>query len=1018
MAQMIPIRIQIRNFLSYGEKPQEISLEGIPLAALVGKNGAGKSSLLDAITWSLFGEARSGRNEQIIRKGASEMSVLLEFDVDGQKFRIQRRFSRKSRSHIATLEQFTGEKWRPVVVEGGVSAVNKEVKRLLRMDYETFVNTVFMPQGQSGRFMSLDPSERRDLLAKVLGLEDWEKLFEKAKEQVKTLTVQIQESQRRIGEIDEELKKKPQIQQEFEEKERQKEHMQEMLEQVDKEIAQVQQRRERLMKEKVRLEHLQNERNSIQRNITETQETIAKHQSQLERWQQFVAKEAEIMEAYRKFLHVQKIEAELSEKANKLRELELKRHQLEQAILKAKANLENEMRAKEENKASIQERLNELQKIIAGKPEVERKLAELQKTKAELRDWDERQKQWQEVQQKRSQIEQNIAAERARMEQREKELKRGCEQIEIRTLQKPTIEEQLRRLEEAKAKLEDWKREKDKAQDRRQKIASQIAMLEAKQEQLQKSIVETEEKLHLLEAHKGEAQCPLCETLLKPEKVASLKRKLKKERERLDAEFEETKQQRASLEQSLKQLEDFIAQAEKELQKLPEIEQRLGKAKEQIAQLEDYEKELERLKEEIERLREQKEEAEKIWASQLEKIEEREKLIGYDQSHHQQIRQKVENLARSEAEMEQISKAEEELKIRTEQLQRLVDEIEALKRKLSAEDFAYNEKKELERVKEDIKSLGYDEKQHQQIKVWLQNNQHILQCYQQLQTAKEQIPQLQDLIESAKRQIAESQKRSQEIETEIKDLQAKTAQLPEVEEQFSELQGRRKARENELLRLREEIGILREKLEGISRLEQEKNQLEQRLERMLNDKRDYELLEEAFGRSGIPKRILKSAVQWLEWEANQLLVRLTQGRMHLRFALETPTQKGSQKETLAIVIADELGDRPYELYSGGEKFRIDIALRIALARLLAHRSGARLRTLVIDEGFGSQDAEGLEAIAETIKSVAKEFSRVLVVTHLDEFREYFPVQIEVEKDSNGSRCRLIETNDKGHEEVG
>ena len=1021
---MVPIRLQIRNFLSYGEPPQEINFEGIPLVALVGPNGAGKSSLLDAITWALFGDAlrfgprreikwssitetKARGNEELIRKGATEMSVSLEFEVDGQKFRVHRRFSRRSGKQEATLEQFNGEKWHTIVAKSGVTTVNKEIKRLLRMDSDTFIRTAIIRQGESGEFMKLGSVERRDFLAKTLDLGVYEELAEKAKKQVEFLTGQINEGERRIGEIKSELQKRAQTQQEFEKKEREREHMEIALKQLDEEISQVQQRREKLLAEKARLEQLLSEQKSIQQNIAELQKTITDYQSQLERWEEILTREGQIVEEWQEFSRVQKVEAALTEKANKLRELEQQRHQLEQSILKAKAKLENELRAREESKFNISERVKELQSLLSKRPEVEQKIAELQKARVELTNWDEKQKLWQAIQQRRSQIEQAIAAEKARFEQRESELKRTRQQFESRTAQKPVVEEQLKRLEEAKRKLDEWQQKRESALSKRENVASQIAMLEARQEQLQRAIAEVNEKLHLLEIHAGEPKCPLCETMLTPQKVAALKRKLTREKEEREAELEDVMEQKANLERSREQLNAFVAQAESELQKLPEIDQRLGKVREQLAQLEEAEKEIERLSEELEALSQQRKEAERKWASQLGEIEEQERSIGYDPTVHQQVRQKVESLAKSEVEMEQIRNAEEELKLREGQLRDLEAEIETLKRKLLEEDFAHEERTQLEQVNEAVRTLGYDQSQHQQVRVWLQKNQHILQWWQQLQTAKEQVPQLKNWIENAKRQVAENEKRVNEIAAQVEELNLRTAKLPEFEEQLKDLKGRRKARENELHRLREEIGALRNMLENLSRLEQEKIQLEQRLKQLLGEKQDYELLTEAFGRNGIPKRILNSAVQWLEWEANQLLARLTQGRMHLRFVLEMPTQKGSQRETLKIIVADELGDRPYELYSGGEKFRIDIALRIALARLLAYRSGAPLRTLIIDEGFGSQDKEGLDTIAETIKSVAKEFSRVIVVTHLDEFRDYFPALIEVTKSSTGSQCRLI-----------
>ena len=122
--------------------------------------------------------------------------------------------------------------------------------------------------------------------------------------------------------------------------------------------------------------------------------------------------------------------------------------------------------------------------------------------------------------------------------------------------------------------------------------------------------------------------------------------------------------------------------------------------------------------------------------------------------------------------------------------------------------------------------------------------------------------------------------------------------------------------------------------------------------------------------------------------------------------LETQRERrssgGDPIETLDIKISDELGTRSYETYSGGESFRINFALRIALSRLLAHRSGAPLPTLFIDEGFGSQDAAGLEKLVEAINAIQYDFQKIIVITHIEELKEAFPVRIEVTKTLQGS----------------
>jgi exonuclease SbcC len=130
---------------------------------------------------------------------------------------------------------------------------------------------------------------------------------------------------------------------------------------------------------------------------------------------------------------------------------------------------------------------------------------------------------------------------------------------------------------------------------------------------------------------------------------------------------------------------------------------------------------------------------------------------------------------------------------------------------------------------------------------------------------------------------------------------------------------------------------------------------------------------------------------------------MTDGRMHVKFETQRDARSGvGTIETLDIKISDELGTRSYEMFSGGESFRVNFSIRIALSRLLAHRAGTRLQTLVVDEGFGSQDQEGRDRIVEAIQAIEAEFEKILIITHLEDLRERFPVRIEVSKTPAGS----------------
>ena len=71
----------------------------------------------------------------------------------------------------------------------------------------------------------------------------------------------------------------------------------------------------------------------------------------------------------------------------------------------------------------------------------------------------------------------------------------------------------------------------------------------------------------------------------------------------------------------------------------------------------------------------------------------------------------------------------------------------------------------------------------------------------------------------------------------------------------------------------------------------------------------------------------------------------------------------------------------------------------------APRRGA-LPTLIIDEGFGTQDADGIEKLKEAINSVQDDFQKILVITHIDELKDAFPTRIDVVKTAEGSTIEV------------
>lgn len=247
---------------------------------------------------------------------------------------------------------------------------------------------------------------------------------------------------------------------------------------------------------------------------------------------------------------------------------------------------------------------------------------------------------------------------------------------------------------------------------------------------------------------------------------------------------------------------------------------------------------------------------------------------------------------------------------------------------------------------------------------------------------------------------AESKKREMQ--------KAELAGAPEVETKL----GASKKDFNDITRRLEQsrqlMGSVNERLERCVHLEQNRGEKLALLEAAIKEQKIYEELALAFGKKGIQAMLIENALPEIEEEANRLLSRMTDNRMHVKIETQRSrkAKEGEPVETLDINISDELGMRRYEMYSGGEAFRIDFALRIALSKLLAHRAGAPLPTLIIDEGFGSQDASGREHLVEAINSIQSDFEKVLVITHIEELKEAFQVRIEVDKTPSGSVIKV------------
>jgi DNA repair protein SbcC/Rad50 len=167
-----PLRLRLKGFTSFRDE-QEIDFVDLDLFAIWGPTGSGKSSLLDAMTYALYGEVdRVGQSAaQLISQGQPRLSVLLDFEVDGRPYRINRSTQASGTKVLLEKQNDDGE-WASYD-EGAdkVRGVKGHVQELIGLDYTAFTRSVVLPQGKFAEFMAGEAQKRREILTDLLGLE-------------------------------------------------------------------------------------------------------------------------------------------------------------------------------------------------------------------------------------------------------------------------------------------------------------------------------------------------------------------------------------------------------------------------------------------------------------------------------------------------------------------------------------------------------------------------------------------------------------------------------------------------------------------------------------------------------------------------------------------------------------------------------------------------------------------------------------------------------------------------------
>ncbi len=371
---MIPVKLKLQGFLSYRE-PVEVDFTGFDLACISGQNGAGKSSLLDAITWALFGKARKA-DESIINTAADVAEVTLDFDYEGNRYRVQRANPKGKTSSVEFLIFAPGEdgegRWKPLT-ERTLRETDAKIVETLRMDYDTFTNASFFLQGKADQFATARPAERKQILSNILGLEIWETYRDGAATRRRGAEKAVKELDGRLSEIqvelDEEVDRKAhlsELQERLAELEAQRVERAGVLENVQK-------LQTALNEQRKLLNTMQTQIENGSRTLERTQATLTERREEQVGFTETLADADKIEAAYAAWQTARKELEAMEEVAEKFRRHEALRHEPLAAIQAEEARLTQE-------KQSLQEQQRALEKALAEGAALETDLAGVKET--------------------------------------------------------------------------------------------------------------------------------------------------------------------------------------------------------------------------------------------------------------------------------------------------------------------------------------------------------------------------------------------------------------------------------------------------------------------------------------------------------------------------------------------------------------------------------------------------------------------------------------------------------------
>jgi exonuclease SbcC len=992
----------------------EIDFTGLKIACLTGPNGSGKSSLLDAISWAIWEKARS-KNEKLVKLGRNNMKVELEFIIEGTKYKVSRYFRRGTRNKTSrqtklVLDFYSYDNklkaWQPLT-ESTVEQTQKKIADTIRLEYDTFVNSVYLRSSSADYFLGQSPEKRKSILAELLGLDQYEQMYKKAMEkaasyesEANTLSEEINKSEEKLFVLKKHKDEKEQLIKKID-------HLQEKIkENLDL--------KKEFEKNRNSYEILEEKKNLYTRVKSKYEQDIQLAGSYLDslrtthdQFKDMLKLEYVIKQQYD---HYQL----LKERAKDLDQKEIDYHSYKDQLLEYGSKQIIKHFSAEHEYSKINDQLTERHHELKKYYDIQKNSEQIQKDYIEYKDLKNRfdnlaklHLEKCEIDIKITKLQSAIQELETRYQTRTTELQKNIETIENNICHKAQIIEQINRLENEIKQYDKYEAELERIREKG--ISQREIVLDKanKNSFLELNLDKLKEKIRLLqEKNSGINLCPTCDNkILKPEDII---RKLEFEIDNLMIQVETNDNEIEIAEDEIKFYRIAYKEKKKYLNKRSQLLFELAELKTQYKYIELEEDRLKELQSQLKEI-ETKQYAENFAEQeryQISVLEERKNQIEDLIEDFDTLKERLELLKNSEnrfADLQEASKKiqrlESELPYLTKSKRILEKELQtpAKERRGELAEDAYNK----------LITLNYDLQEHIKLRQQIANSQQLEYEYIQVRFAQQQLPALQKTIRKLEKNLDNYFIEIDRVNTLIHEVSEQLNNRPEYISELEEINTTYNEINKELNSTTTHLAVVNERIRQLDEFFEELKHKRKKLDELKTERSEYLQLAQIMSKQGLQDTIIENELTFIEKEANKFLAMLSDNRLTLAIQANKSDKTQMVNDRLDIYISDSEGSKSYELYSEGEAFRINFAIRLALAKLLARSRQVKLQSLIIDNAFSSQDSAGQQKLAETIKRIRSEFELILIVTHSEEFSQYFTGRIEVSKEAGSTKVEVV-----------